>query len=80
MAADGAAALNESVFWDGYYVLGADIECDYGEGFYPSVSWPNPLTTTASIYIRRTPDSWVFLTAEVIISTGFAPPVSARFS
>ena len=40
MAADGAAALNESVFWDGYYVLGADIECDYGEGFYPSVSWP----------------------------------------
>lgn len=40
MAADGAAALNDSIFWDGYYVLGADVECNYGEGFYPSVSWP----------------------------------------
>ena len=47
MAADGAAALNESVFWDGYYVLGADIECDYGEGFYPSVSWPKSFDDNA---------------------------------
>ena len=47
MAADGAAALNESVFWDGYYVLGADVECDYGEGFYPSVSWPKSFDDNA---------------------------------
>ncbi len=40
MAADGKAALDKDIFWDGYYVLGADIACDYGTGYYPSVNWP----------------------------------------